>query len=74
MHIENLVHMLNQIEAFFAAEEDRDVAIEGVRNHVARFWEKRMRERILAHLAAGGEGIGPLARAALERLAQPKVA
>jgi formate dehydrogenase subunit delta len=74
MHIENLVHMANQIEAFFAAEDDREIAIEGIRNHIARFWEKRMRQQILEHLAAGGEGLGELARAALERIREKQAA
>lgn len=74
MHIENLVHMANQIEAFFAVEDDREVAIEGIRNHIARFWEKRMRLAILDHLAAGGAGLGELVREALGRLADRKAA
>jgi formate dehydrogenase subunit delta len=74
MHTENLVQMINQIEAFFSAEEDREVAIEGIHNHVARFWEPRMRRLILAHLAAGGQGLGPLASAALQRLEPVKAA
>jgi formate dehydrogenase subunit delta len=74
MHTDSLVQMANQIEAFFRSEEDRDVAIEGIRNHIARFWERRMRQQILAHLSAGGAGLGDLSRAALERLARDQAA
>ena len=74
MHTDSLVQMANQIEAFFRSEEDRDVAIEGIRNHIARFWERRMRQQILAHLRDGGAGLGELSRAALERLAHEEAA
>lgn len=74
MHIETLVHMTNQIETFFAAEEKREDAIEGIRNHLARFWEKRMRTRILEHLEQGGEGLGELTKAALERIREQRAA
>ena len=68
MHIENLVTMLNQIHSFFATEPDRELAIDGIRNHVQRFWEPRMRRLIIAHAQAGGEGIEPLALEAVRRL------
>jgi formate dehydrogenase subunit delta len=60
--------MINQIESFFASEDDRELAIEGIRNHVRRFWEPRMRRIIMAHVAAGGTGVGPLAMEAVRRL------
>ncbi len=74
MHIENLVTMLNQIESFFATEPDHDLAVEGIRLHVQRFWEPRMRRLIIAHVAAGGEGLSPLAVEAIQRLAPVKAA
>ena len=74
MHIENLVHMANQIGSFYAVEDNPEVAVEGIRGHIARFWEKRMRMQILDHLAHGGEGLDELVRAALERLEDRKAA
>ncbi len=74
MHIENLVTMLNQIESFFATEPDHDLAVEGIRLHVQRFWEPRMRRLIIAHVAAGGEGLSPLAVEAIQRLVPVKAA
>jgi len=62
-----LVYMVNQIARAFAAEgEDRAVA--ATAEHLKLFWDPRMRREILAHLAAGGEGLEPVSRAALERL------
>ncbi len=74
MHIENLVTMLNQINSFFATEPDRELGIEGIRNHVQRFWEPRMRRLIIAHVQAGGAGVEPLALEAVKRLEAVKAA
>ena len=63
--------MANDIAAFFDSEADKAVAVEGVRFHMSRFWEARMRRAIIAHLDAGGEGLVPTARAAISRLTAP---
>jgi formate dehydrogenase subunit delta len=65
MDVQRLVAMANDIAAFFDAEPDQSVAAEGVRSHLARFWEPRMRKEIVAHLAAGGAGLTPTARLAV---------
>jgi formate dehydrogenase subunit delta len=64
---ERLVIMANQIAKFFASQK-HDQAVEGARNHIAQFWDPRMRSRIRAHLADGGSGLDPLAREAIGRL------
>jgi len=69
MDVERLVAMANDIAAFFDAEPDKAVAAEGVRFHISRFWEARMRSAIIAHLQKGGAGLVPTARAAIEKLA-----
>ncbi|QJD30527.1 formate dehydrogenase subunit delta [Methylococcus geothermalis] len=61
MHKENLVKMANNISAFFQAEPDHAVAVQGMVDHLHKFWEPRMRRQIIAHLQAGGEGLSPLA-------------
>ena len=68
MNIELLVTMANQIEAFFRSEPDRNVAIDGIATHLKRYWEPRMRKAIAAHVAAGGAGLGELAKAAVQKL------
>ena len=68
MGIEHLVQMANDIGDYFASEPDRAVAVTGMATHLERFWEPRMRRQIAAHLAAGGEGLGDLARAAIAEL------
>lgn len=65
-----LVAMANQIAAFFATQRHADPAAE-VAAHLRAYWDPRMREAIRAHLAAGGEGLSPLAREAVARLPEP---
>jgi len=73
MDIERLVQMANDIGDYFASEPDRAIAIAGMVNHLERFWEPRMRRQIVAHLAAGGEGLAELPRAAVARLAESRL-
>jgi formate dehydrogenase subunit delta len=59
--------MANQIGKFFATQGPEQAAA-GTADHIKKFWDPRMRATILAHLQAGGQGLDPVARAALERL------
>ncbi len=55
-----LVKMVNEIAAFFGAEPDRAVALEGVAQHLKRFWDPRMRRELLAWVDQhGGAGLVP---------------
>ena len=70
MHIERLVTMANDIGNFFAAEPKKEDAVAGIRNHMSKFWEKRMRDEIYAHLAEhNGEGLSPLVLEAVTQMA-----
>lgn len=60
MSPEKLVYMTNQIGKFFAHQPE-DKAIANIADHLKKFWDPRMRKAILEHLAAGGEGLDPLA-------------
>jgi formate dehydrogenase subunit delta len=71
MDVQRLVAMANDIAAFFDSEPDKSVAAEGVRFHLARFWEARMRREIIAHADLGGAGLTPTALAAVRRLERP---
>ncbi len=44
---EKLIYMANQIAAFFAAQ-GREKAVPAVADHLKKFWEPHMRERLLA--------------------------
>jgi formate dehydrogenase subunit delta len=63
--------MANQIGKFFASQGTDQAAV-GTADHIKKFWDPRMREQIFAHLKAGGEGLDPVARAAIESLAKAK--
>jgi formate dehydrogenase subunit delta len=69
MDVQRLVAMANDIAAFFDAESDKSIAAEGVRTHLTKFWDPRMRREIAAHVAAGGMGLAPTARAAVQLMA-----
>jgi formate dehydrogenase subunit delta len=58
MDIGNLIRMANRIGEFFDAMPDRPEAVEGVANHIQKFWEPRMRTELLAFLARHPDGVG----------------
>ena len=58
MDTDNLVRMANRIGQFFAAMPDRAEALQGIAQHIQRFWERRMRAALLTHIdARHGEGL-----------------
>jgi formate dehydrogenase subunit delta len=67
MEEEHMVHMANQIAAFFSSYP-HDEAVDGVTDHLRSFWEPRMRKQIIAYVAAGGHGLHALALEAVRRL------
>jgi formate dehydrogenase subunit delta len=70
--IERLVAMANDIANYFHSEPDRQLAVAGIADHITRFWEPRMRRKIIAHLGdRHGEGLNELAREAVARLPAP---
>jgi formate dehydrogenase subunit delta len=73
MNVEKLVYMANQIGAFFQAQGDA-AAVAGIADHLAKFWDPRMRAAIYAHVEAGGEGLKPLVLKAIESLKAAKSA
>jgi formate dehydrogenase subunit delta len=69
MDKENLVKMANDIGNFFNAEPDRKAAVDGIADHLHKFWDPRMRRAILAHYREGGVGLSDVSREAVARLA-----
>ena len=63
-----LVYMANQIGTFFRTRS-HDEAVAGIEDHIRKFWEPRMRKKIVAHLEAGGEGLNEQVREAIGKLA-----
>lgn len=66
MDATKLVKMANDIATFFEADPDHAAAVAGCANHLAKFWEPRMRLALFAHVdATGGAGLRPLAAEAV---------
>ena len=66
---QHLVKMANDIGRFFGAEPEREEAIAGIANHIAKFWPQRMRDKLAAHIkGAGDASLDELPREALRRL------
>jgi len=64
---DKLVYMANQIGKFFRSQGE-GAAVQATAEHLKKFWDPRMRTAIFAHLDAGGRGLEPIARKAVERL------
>ncbi len=64
---QKLVYMANQIAIFFASRPEQE-AIGEIANHLRKFWEPRMRAKIIDYVAQGGHGLEPRAAAAVERI------
>jgi formate dehydrogenase subunit delta len=68
MHIETLIKMANDISDFFNSESDKELAAEGVKNHIKRSWDPRMRSQIIAYCQQDGKALNPLAQKAVQKL------
>src|SRR5262249_24384990 len=64
---DKLVYMANQIGTFFKSQ-DMETASAKIAEHITKFWDPRMRGVIIAHLDAGGDGLDPATRQAVEIL------
>ena len=67
--LDRLIYMANQIAHNMGAMADEDDVIIMVADHIHQFWDPRMTNMIMAHVSGGGEGLEPVALAALQRLA-----
>ena len=75
MHIDYLVRMANDIGAFFASEPDANAAVESIHLHLKRFWDPRMRGRIVTYFnETNGAGLDDRVRMAVGRLAEETAA
>ena len=62
-----LVRMANQIAANLA-HHPRDTAVAEVAAHLRSFWAPEMRAALAAYADAGGQGLTPLAAAAITQV------
>lgn len=70
-NIDHLIRLANRIGDFFEAMPDRAEGLEGVANHIQKFWEPRMRIAMLDFLEdhpggqSGGAALSDIARQAI---------
>jgi formate dehydrogenase subunit delta len=67
MSPDRLVYMANQIGKFFAYQR-KDEIVPGIANHIRKFWDPRMRTAIFAYIDAGGDGLDPYVKEAIQSL------
>jgi formate dehydrogenase subunit delta len=65
---EKLVYMANQIGDFFKSYP-HDQAVQGIRDHIKKFWEPRMLQEVYAIIQKPDAGLRPEALEALQQLA-----
>ena len=67
-----LVRLANRIGEFFAAFPEREEALDGIAQHLAKFWEPRMRRQLFDIVDNhGGEGLDTLVLAAVPLIHRP---
>ncbi len=63
-----LVKMANQMGDFFKSYPE-NVGVEGIRDHIAKFWNRKMREELFAFIdATPDSGMTPLVAKAVAKL------
>ena len=62
--------MANDIGDFFNAESNKEIAAEGVKKHILRSWDPRMRRDIITYFKEDGTELSDLAKVAVSRLDQ----
>lgn len=50
MNIDRLIKMANQIGTFFESIPDREQALLEIAGHLEKFWDPRMRQKLIAHV------------------------
>lgn len=73
MNIDNLVKMANQIGQFFESYPCHEEAVQGVADHLKRFWAPAMRAALIDHAGTQGDdsSLAPLTLEAVRLLARP---
>jgi formate dehydrogenase subunit delta len=71
MQNQDMVRMANQISDFFKSYTEKE-AIEGIADHINKFWEPRMRRDFFVLVDSGGAGLSDLVKKASSTIKRPK--
>jgi formate dehydrogenase subunit delta len=63
-----MIHSANEIALHFQSFP-REEAIEGIRDHIEKLWEPRLRAQLIDYVARGGEDLQELVVEAVKRMA-----
>jgi formate dehydrogenase subunit delta len=67
--------MANDIGAFFATEDNETLAAASIHQHIQRYWDGRMKARMVEHFnETNGAGLEGAVRAAVRKLAEERTA
>ena len=73
METRDMVRMANQIGEFFKSYTEKE-ALEGISDHINKFWEPRMRRMLFAHFDSGATGLSDIVTKAMVSVKRPKAA
>ena len=68
--IAKIVRMANQIGTFFRSKPHAE-GVDGVAEHINKFWEPRMRRHFFEVVDAGGAGLLPIVMEAAAKVRRP---
>lgn len=68
--IARIVRMANQIGTFFESKP-HDEGVQGVAEHINKFWEPRMRRHFFEVVDSGGAGLKPIVLEAAPQVRRP---
>ena len=57
---DRMVHKANQIAGYFEAYPNEDKAVDGVADHIQKFWSPPMRKQLKEYIANGGPDLHDL--------------
>jgi formate dehydrogenase subunit delta len=72
MQSQDMVRMTTQISEFFKTYGEQE-AIEGIADHINKFWEPRMRRDFFVLVDSGGAGLSELVKKASTTIKRPKL-
>ncbi|KJS15203.1 MAG: formate dehydrogenase [Hoeflea sp. BRH_c9] len=72
MSPDKLIYQANQIATFFASQPEAE-QIDGVADHINKFWDPRMRAQLFAITDQSTDGFKPMVVAALGKVKRPEV-